>query len=180
MDSKEAVKLFDHRRHDQMNDLQLLLSYTAMGKIDRVEKVLREKVDEANQERKLSNLNIPETALWVMSFNWNHDDIRLAYEIKLEKTDLSAYDDQIKRLSQRVMETIRLSFVSFYLYQLSFFIEPPAREKAVAEVKLVIKGEFQSMEHLEERLKQISELEKVILIEEEKENTICTVSWNCK
>lgn len=180
MDSKETINLFDHRRHDQMNDLQLLLSYTAMGKIDRVEKILREKVNEANQERKLSNLNIPETALWVMSFNWNHDDIRLAYEIKLEKTDLSAYDDQIKRTSQRVIETIRLFFVPFYLYQLSFFIESPAKEKAVAEVKLIIKGEFQSIEHLEEQLKQISELEKVILTEEGKENTICTVSWNCK
>lgn len=180
MDSKEAVNLFDHRRHDQMNDLQLLLSYTAMGKIDRVEKILREKVNEANQERKLSNLNIPETALWVMSFNWHYDDIRLAYEIELEKTDLSAYDEQIKRLSQRVMEIIRLSFIPFYLYQLSFFIESSLKEKAVAEVKLVMKGEFQSTERLKEQLKQISELDKVIVTEEKKENTICTVSWNCK
>lgn len=179
MQADEIIHLFDHHRHDYVNDLQLLIAYAAMGNYDKVEEKLREKVKKSDQERRLSNLSIPKTALWLMTFNWNYEDIRLDYTIRLERSKLTEFDERILAVATHTIETMRPFFASYYVYQLDFSIETSSNENAAAEVSLTWKGIFENEESLREKLRKIEDLE-MISFNKQEENTICMVSWSCK
>jgi stage 0 sporulation protein B (sporulation initiation phosphotransferase) len=91
----EVIDLLRHYRHDWLNTLQLIKGNLALNKIDQVERVIAEVVLQTENESKLSNLNIPDLAEMILTFNWSEHAFKLEYEIIGEIKDLSCYKDDI-------------------------------------------------------------------------------------
>ncbi|WP_449620029.1 Spo0B C-terminal domain-containing protein [Robertmurraya sp. Marseille-Q9965] len=77
----DTVELLRHTRHDWLNKIQLIKGNLSLNKIDRVKEIINEIVDETRQETKLSNLNIPQFAALLLTYNWESHSIHLEFEI---------------------------------------------------------------------------------------------------
>lgn len=179
MQAKDVIKLFDHLRHDRMNDLQLLKAYASMGKTDNLQEKMQELAKKAEHERRLSNLEIPETALWLIRFNWDHTNVRLEYEVELDNKHLSVYDETILNLSRRVVDIINFHAVPDEMYSLLFRFREAEPGEADVEINMKWKGLFNDPEIVIQQLRLVSDLEVNVVIEETDE-TVFTVSWQCK
>lgn len=121
-----TVEVLRHARHDWLNKIQLIKGNLALNKVDRVKEIIDEIVIEAQQETKLSNLNIPQFASMLLTYNWNHHSIHLEYEI-LEETKHQKYyinDDQLTKWTIAFLENLQTSVKEFAENHLSITIDP--------------------------------------------------------
>ncbi|WP_077214114.1 Spo0B C-terminal domain-containing protein [Bacillus dakarensis] len=81
-----TVEVLRHARHDWLNKLQLIKGNLSLNKVDRVFEIIDEIVVETQQESKLSNMNIPQFASLLFTYNWENYQIQLEYEILGEHT----------------------------------------------------------------------------------------------
>ncbi|MGE6629079.1 Spo0B C-terminal domain-containing protein [Bacillus sp. NPDC077027] len=100
--TNELIGILSRSRHDWMNKLQLIKGNLTLEKYDRVFEIIEEMVIEAQHESKLSNLKIPQLAFCFLTFNWESHFITLEYEVLGETRDLSAYDEQLLSVSQKL------------------------------------------------------------------------------
>ncbi|WP_231572563.1 Spo0B domain-containing protein [Halobacillus sp. BBL2006] len=102
---KEIITLLRHKRHDWMNQIQLIQGYASLGKQERLMDQIEELITESEYERKLLNSNAVQFPLWLLSFNWNHEQFRLKYVVK-DELDLSRHDEKLTALAKRMLELI--------------------------------------------------------------------------
>lgn len=76
-----AIELLRHARHDWLNRIQLIQGYISLNRVDRVKEILNDIIAEAHQETSLSNMNIPEFASLLLTYNWESHAIHLEYEV---------------------------------------------------------------------------------------------------
>jgi len=69
-DAHKIVEALRHYRHDYLNDIQLIKSYTALGKTEKVNQVIDRISQRAEQESRLSSLNAPGLAEFLLTYNW--------------------------------------------------------------------------------------------------------------
>lgn len=89
----EALKFI---RHDWLNKIQLIKGNLSLNRMDRVNEIIDEIVTEARNESLLSNLNIPELAIFLISYNWENFMIQLNYEVLEYELEGSFQVDDIK------------------------------------------------------------------------------------
>lgn len=103
----EIVELIQNYRHDVLNELQIVKGYLSIGKTDKVEDKLNDWIHKFNQERRLSNLNVPKWMLWLIKMTKRYANIRLYYTINVERNlNLSSIDDQLVDHSEQIIEWI--------------------------------------------------------------------------
>ncbi|MGP4061577.1 Spo0B domain-containing protein [Halobacillus sp. H74] len=103
MDEKEIIALLRHKRHDWMNQIQLIQGYASLGNQDRLMVQIEEVKEEAEEERKLLNSDAEQFPLWLFTFNWVHRSYRIRYFLK-EEVDLSRHDHKLKAYAKRMLE----------------------------------------------------------------------------
>ncbi|WP_079479538.1 Spo0B domain-containing protein [Halobacillus salinus] len=103
MGEKEIIALLRHKRHDWMNQIQLIQGYASLGKQERLMDQIGQIKEEAEQERRLLNSRAPHFTLWMLSFNHDVDQFRLRYELK-EEIDLSRHDLDLLANGRRLFE----------------------------------------------------------------------------
>lgn len=91
----DIVDLLRHNRHDWLNKLQLIKGNLALNKIERVKEIIEEIVIETQQEAKLSNLNIPLFAGFLMTSNWEPHLFRIEFEVLGDGGELSSHDGML-------------------------------------------------------------------------------------
>ncbi|MBM7541771.1 Spo0B domain-containing protein [Amphibacillus cookii] len=69
MDEKEIVNLLRHYRHDWSNDLQVIMGYAQMGKLDKVQQKSAEVAERLMREQQFQNMDLPATILKLMQLN---------------------------------------------------------------------------------------------------------------
>lgn len=121
----DTVELLRHARHDWLNKIQLIKGNLALNNIGRVKEIIDEIVVEAQQESILSNLNIPQFAALLLTYNWEGHSIHLEYDI-LEDSNRetkSINDELLTDWTAAFLEKLDRSIEVFHENHLSITIE---------------------------------------------------------
>ncbi|MBP1156577.1 MULTISPECIES: Spo0B domain-containing protein [unclassified Paenibacillus] len=93
------LRLFNHYRHDWMNDIQILMGYVQLKKYDKLSSLMEKIKDKVQQESYVSKLGIPHLIIHLLTFQAEVKeltlDIRLREEVhlyELEHPEASAED----------------------------------------------------------------------------------------
>ena len=174
MKEQEMIDLLRHYRHDWLNELQLLIGYVQMGKIDKVEEKLKENVSSAQEERMLSNLNVPKTALWMISFNWRYDNFRIKYNVGTLNKDISEKDKELHNLLEALMQLLTQYGEIMELYQGNINI---FQEQELVKCMVSFVGTFNESDKLVEQLKQLDGNPSVTTSLNSDELNKYTITW---
>lgn len=96
---QRILRLFNHYRHDWMNDIQILMGYVQLKKYDKLSALMEKIKTKVQQESYVSKLGIPHLILHLLTFQAEVKelslDIRLVEEVhlsELERPEASAED----------------------------------------------------------------------------------------
>ena len=92
----DTVELLRHYRHDWLNQLQLISGYLGLGDKEKAEKVIEETIAAAYNESQLSNLQMPDFAEEVLTFNWKNHQYVLTFDVVCER-NWSGYEQKMTR-----------------------------------------------------------------------------------
>ncbi|WP_028783341.1 Spo0B domain-containing protein [Thalassobacillus devorans] len=159
MQADEVMDMMRHARHDWMNEMQLIQGYASMGKMDRVKEKLADVLANADEERRLMNLNAPYLSLWLMSFNWYHPYYRLTYQVKGDRHDLRQKDITLYAQCKEVIHTMENFSDSSVLYHGLMTIEADSEGRIAIDIML--KGKFSNPSLLKEPLEAKEYIESV-------------------
>jgi stage 0 sporulation protein B (sporulation initiation phosphotransferase) len=89
-----TVDVLRHARHDWLNKIQLIKGNLALNKTERIKEIIEEIVVETQQEANLSNLQIPQFAALLLTFNWEAHSFLLEFEV-LNEIKCVGLNDQV-------------------------------------------------------------------------------------
>lgn len=89
-----AIELLRHARHDWMNKIQLIKGYLSLGNLERLEAVVNDIVKDAENDSRLSNINLPNLVSYILTYNWKPSTIVLKFDV-LGEGQLPLVDDLI-------------------------------------------------------------------------------------
>lgn len=81
LEEKDAMLILQRYRHDILNELQLVSGYLQLGNAKKAEELLQNFFEHMQEERKLTQLQIPAFSLWLIEFNHTHPRYQLTYEV---------------------------------------------------------------------------------------------------
>ncbi|WP_163526471.1 Spo0B domain-containing protein [Halobacillus ihumii] len=116
MSKEEIIAILRHKRHDWMNQIQLIQGYASMGKIDKLQLQLNRISQESEQERRLLNSGAYEFSVWLLTFNWNQEQYRLVYSIH-ENVDLPRHDQKVTAYAKRLLTLLDEFSIKDELYE---------------------------------------------------------------
>ncbi|WP_078545357.1 Spo0B C-terminal domain-containing protein [Litchfieldia alkalitelluris] len=90
-----TVEILKHSRHDWLNKIQLIKGNIALERLDRVKEIIEEIVIETQNETKLTNLQLPSLAAFLMTYNWEQHKFTIEFEVLGELINLSEYDQSL-------------------------------------------------------------------------------------
>ncbi len=176
MKEEDMVELLRHYRHDWMNQIQLIMGYASMGKLDKVKAKLDDFVAEAENERKLQNLNMPKTIIWLMSFNWRYDNFRINYQVDLEDTTIPINDDKIHTRLNKMMGILIDHSSKMELYNGEFTLKKQL-ETGNVQIFVSFQGDFQNVDNLQQLLLEDQAIQEVKIEQLANANYQCTITW---
>ncbi|MED4603851.1 Spo0B domain-containing protein [Paenibacillus validus] len=84
-----VLRLFNHYRHDWMNDIQILMGYVQLKKYDKLQAMMEKIKDKVQQESLISKLGIPSLIVYLLSFQTEVKELqlhmRMSEEIRLQE-----------------------------------------------------------------------------------------------
>lgn len=78
------IHLFNHYRHDWMNEIQLVYGYVKLKKYDKLEALMENIVVKVQHETNISKLGIPELIVYLFSSQAGEKELKLEVEMKQE------------------------------------------------------------------------------------------------
>ncbi|MBP3038035.1 Spo0B domain-containing protein [Bacillaceae bacterium Marseille-Q3522] len=118
------VEVLRHSRHDWLNKIQLIKGNIAMNRIERAMEIIDEIVYESREEAKLSNMNIPQFAAFILCSNWADYYFQTEYEV-LNDSKVNHLDDSLLTEWTKVFFTcLHTSVKAFYHNHLFLSLEP--------------------------------------------------------
>ncbi|MFD2926100.1 Spo0B domain-containing protein [Halobacillus naozhouensis] len=102
MSKEEIIAILRHKRHDWMNQIQLVQGYASMGKMDKLQIQLNKISHDSEQERRLLNSGAYEFTVWLLTFNWTQEQYRLVYTIQ-NNVDLPRHDQKMTAYAKRLL-----------------------------------------------------------------------------
>lgn len=100
----EIIDLLRHSRHDWLNAIQLIKGNLALNHIDRAKEIIDILIMKSKNEAKLSNLNMPMTAGFLLTYNWYSHAFKLDIEVIGNHVDLSSYDEILLKTTRQLIE----------------------------------------------------------------------------
>ncbi|MFD1018896.1 Spo0B domain-containing protein [Thalassobacillus hwangdonensis] len=153
MQVNEVIQLLRHKRHDWMNQLQLIQGYTTMGKTEKVHATIQKTIETSQEEQKLMNLNVPYLTLWLLSFNWSHENHRLEFKIDMESQDLSYKDLTLLAYCEETIRILESQSDPESLYEGTLVIYK--QQPSNVEVSMVFSGNYANTENIIGELEQL-------------------------
>lgn len=90
----DTVAMLRHVRHDWLNKLQLIKGNIDLNKIDQARRIIEEIVIETQNETKLSNLNMPQLTVMLLTHNWKSQAFQLEFEV-VNDVKCGGLDDEV-------------------------------------------------------------------------------------
>ncbi len=103
---QDVVEMLRHYRHDWLNDLQLILGYAQMGKLDKIQSKITEVMERSNQERGLDRLNIPKTMVWLYQLNWRSEAFQLHFQSFVDELPAIIDDEALLTKIQKIFQIL--------------------------------------------------------------------------
>lgn len=117
-----TVDLLRHVRHDWLNKIQLIKGNMALGKMDRVSNLMDEIIIEAQQEAKVSNMNMPLLAELLLTGNWLHYSFDITYEMMDDLKGYPEYDELITNWMKTLFNEVNQRMDTFDILHLTILI----------------------------------------------------------
>ncbi|MCE4046894.1 MULTISPECIES: Spo0B C-terminal domain-containing protein [Bacillaceae] len=149
----ERIEFLRHVRHDWLNKIQLIKGNMALNKKDRVEEIIDDIILEAQQEAKLSNLDIPAFATKILTSNWENYSFRLEYEVLNDEKCRYIEDLALTGWTSRFFSILDGSIKKYHDNHLSVSIEPQLAEtRLFFDFSGIIEEKQQLIHFLQEEL----------------------------
>ncbi|ELK45715.1 Spo0B domain-containing protein [Halobacillus sp. ACCC02827] len=116
MGEQDIITVLRHKRHDWMNQIQLIHGYASLGKQDKLMEQIEEVKEEAEEERKLLNSHAGAFSIWLLTFNWTHDSYRVKFSF-VDDVDLSRHDQRLTAYGIRMIQLMDEHTVPGELYE---------------------------------------------------------------
>ncbi|MCU6793401.1 Spo0B domain-containing protein [Paenibacillus sp. WQ 127069] len=78
------IRLFNHYRHDWMNEIQLIFGYVKLRKYDKLESLIQNIKVKVQRESNVSKLGVPELIMYVFSVQAEVKELKLEVEMEHE------------------------------------------------------------------------------------------------
>ncbi|CQR46976.1 Sporulation initiation phosphotransferase B [Paraliobacillus sp. PM-2] len=163
MKEEEVIKLLRYYRHDWMNDLQIIMGYAQMGKLDKVQEKIDLAVTQAEEDRKLQSIPLPKTALQLLQLKWYYQNFQINYWISVDN-NICIDDQKIAFQLDQLMNYFVDHSMKTTLYRGT--IKLHQKKENQLQVIFFITGEFQNIESL---LKKITDIDQSMEIQYETE-----------
>jgi stage 0 sporulation protein B (sporulation initiation phosphotransferase) len=118
------IEVLRHSRHDWLNRLQIIKGNLDLNRVDRAKEVIDEIIIEAQNETKLSNLQMPQFASLLIKSNWENSSFKLEYEVFQDSTSLTINDVILTNWTKAFFSCLNKSVEAFSENHLSITIEP--------------------------------------------------------
>jgi stage 0 sporulation protein B (sporulation initiation phosphotransferase) len=122
------VDILRHSRHDWLNKLQLIKGNLALERMDRVKEIIEEIVIETQNEAKLTNLQFPCLAGYLLTYNWEPHHFILEFEVLGHTYNLEEYDKKLKDWCEKFFTVLDQSIGNTGENHLSISIHPTDTE----------------------------------------------------
>ncbi|WP_165842346.1 Spo0B domain-containing protein [Paenibacillus xerothermodurans] len=90
------ISLFNHYRHDWMNDIQVLFGYVKLKKYDKLESLMEKIKEKVRRESNVAKLGVPELIVYLLSVQAEVKDllfeVDMSEEIRLNELPLDVAD----------------------------------------------------------------------------------------
>src|SRR3954469_26062794 len=101
-----TVEVLRHARHDWLNQMQLIKGNLDLNKLDRVREIINEIVVEAQNESKLSNLNIPQFSTLLLTSRWENYSFEFEFQVIDELKCGSIKDEELTKFTIQFFECL--------------------------------------------------------------------------
>lgn len=120
----DVIEVLRYARHDWLNKIQLIKGNLALNKIDRAKEIIDEIVVDAQAEAKLSNLNIPQFASLLLTYNWENHLFQVEYDVMDSKMTGYLNDVWLTNWTSSFFSCLNSSIKPFCENYLSITIDP--------------------------------------------------------
>lgn len=119
MNNEQVIQLLQKRRHDDLNELQLIHAYIGMNKYEQLQLKMKSIIESISLEQQLFNLNIPQFTLFIVQFNYKHSHARLVYNIHIKKMNLLHVDNMLHSIGQHISTYVNNQTEETTLYEIN-------------------------------------------------------------
>ncbi|WP_158737556.1 Spo0B C-terminal domain-containing protein [Alteribacillus sp. YIM 98480] len=144
MDAKKELELLNHSRHDWMNVLQIIKGNITLERYGKVEEIVEKTIQKKEHESRLTRLEIPKTAAYLLTFNWYSRMFNLDIEVTDNATSCSVYDNEWYDLITNFLHILDQSLIPGADNKLLITID--ALEKPFLEFDFL--GEIEKLEEI--------------------------------
>ena len=142
--NQQAVELMNHKRHDWMNDLQLLYGYVRMNKTEQLPPYVERLKQQAMDESRIAKLGYPELVLYLMQQKLTGGmmpvEVYVHEMIDLTKLEMPLAPEQLTELIIKGVQTFRIAPKQQDGYEA---IEPLKLSIAQEEGRLLIRYDYE-------------------------------------
>lgn len=121
MNAEEIVELLQHRRHDLVNEMQVIHGYVSMNMLDKAQGKIDEFFGKTEQERKLYMLQAPSFTVCMERFRMYKEIFTLTYDIH-GMIDLHHYDEWLTKISNTLVEIITMQFNHEHMHNVHIYV----------------------------------------------------------
>ncbi|SDI75517.1 Spo0B C-terminal domain-containing protein [Alteribacillus bidgolensis] len=106
MDAKKQLELLNHSRHDWMNVLQIIKGNITLERYEKVEEIVEKTIQKKEHESRLTRLQMPKTAAFLLTFNWYSRMFTLDIEVTENTGSCTVYDNDWNYLITTFLHTL--------------------------------------------------------------------------
>lgn len=176
-DNLKIIDILRHSRHDWLNKLQLIKGNIALNKLERVNEIIDEIVMEANHHTRLSNLNIPKFATFILTYNWKRNKVTLEFEVWTEGLNLAMYDDCLLQWSEAFLDVLNNVVQDFSNNHLMISIQSLEQ---TPRFFFDFRGIIRDVAYLEDWLNTHQTLSKIHIVEKDMNREELTLALSVK
>ncbi|HLR14610.1 MAG TPA: Spo0B domain-containing protein [Bacillota bacterium] len=133
MNAEEIVELLQYRRHDLVNDMQIIHGYVSMDMLDRAQEKVEEFLRKTEQERKLYMLKAPLFTICIEKFRMHQEIFTLTYDIH-EMIELQDYDECLTKICNTLLEIITTHFNHEHMHVLQIDIGTKGEQHGYVQI----------------------------------------------
>lgn len=185
--NQQAVELMNHKRHDWMNDLQLLYGYVRMNKLEKLPPYVERLKHEAMEESRVAKLGYPELVLYLMQQRLTGGmmpvEVHVQDMIDITKLEMSLSPEQVTDLIIKGIQAFRTAPKQQDGYEAN---EPLKLSIEQQDGQLLIRYEYEGKlllpDDVKKRLEEAAtergvRLEQLLNTEQSAGNNVFTLEW---
>ncbi|WP_108669456.1 Spo0B C-terminal domain-containing protein [Peribacillus acanthi] len=173
-----TIDLLRYSRHDWLNKMQLIKGNLDLNKPDRARLIMEEIILEANNEARLSNLDMPKLTELLLTANWMEYSYSVEFEVIGMDHGCQSVDESISRWTSRFLNILSSSLSLLHENTLKITImQIEGKIRFSFDIQGKIEKNNELLMHLNQNLHEDLELD----IEEADETELVFHVWaNCK